>query len=125
MLFFKRDMAATREARRSGRFLSKDSKLTQPRWVGSQGQIHYLYVPHERLAGADMRARYREVAEKQSVCQQCGKRGDKLEMDHIVSRGRGGCDCIENLQMLCWNFDGSGCHQKKHLERKAYGLHTA
>jgi len=111
-MWFKKDMPATREARRSGRFLSRDSRMTLPREVfpGHDG-------PHELLAGADMRRRYAEVASEEKVCRQCGQKGDRLDMDHIVSRGRGGCDDRVNLQMLCWRWDGRGCHQKKHLER--------
>jgi len=45
-------------------------------------------------------------------CQQCGKKGVRLEAHHLVYREHGGKDTLSNLLTLC-----EGCHSKVH-ERK-------
>ena len=43
------------------------------------------------------------------TCQYCGKKNTRLEVHHIVFRGRGGSDDENNLITLC-----EGCHKKVH-----------
>lgn len=43
------------------------------------------------------------------VCQQCGTAEfSTLTLDHLLPRSQGGCDCAENLQLLC-----EPCNAKK------------
>ena len=112
--WFKKDLAATKEARKLKRFLDSRSYLTLPRDVGG------FYGQHEKLFGKDMQERRKEIFGRM-ICAGCHRKlwvSDWPELDHIVARGRGGCDCKHNLQVLCANLDGRGCHQVKHLRRK-------
>ena len=72
-LHFKKDMQATREARRSGQFLSKESFISQPKWVGNPNDPTSHFGPHEVLAGADARRRHDEIlARDKHRCIKCG-----------------------------------------------------
>jgi hypothetical protein len=114
--FFKRDAAATKEAK----FFDKRSFISLPREVSPDH-----HGAHEILFGQDLVKRRIEIMERDN--HRCAAPGCKaktdfevwLELDHKTSRGQGGCSCRENLQMLCCNFRGTGHHQKKHLERKS------
>lgn len=44
-------------------------------------------------------------------CQACGCLPDPPEIDHIVPRGKGGSDDLENLRVLC-----GPCHRAKHFQ---------
>lgn len=44
-------------------------------------------------------------------CFECGRKARRLDLDHIVPRGRGGHDTVSNAQLLCRE-----CHTKKHGE---------
>jgi 5-methylcytosine-specific restriction endonuclease McrA len=39
----------------------------------------------------------------------CGK-NNPLEVDHIISRGKGGDDSLDNLRSLCFT-----CHRARHV----------
>jgi hypothetical protein len=55
------------------------------------------------------------------TCQHCGKRHVRLEAHHIVFRGRGGKDTLENLLTLC-----DQCHHDLHqgkITLKVTGVH--
>jgi 5-methylcytosine-specific restriction endonuclease McrA len=115
--FFKRDVQATKEARKAGRIHS-------PSWISLSREVSPSHCgSHEILRGRDMRERRNEVFDRDgNKCVECGATVTFdvwLELDHVISKGRGGCDCQENLQTLCCNFKGTGHHQRKHLERKS------
>lgn len=48
------------------------------------------------------------------VCNECKKWHEKLELDHITPKFRGGLDDTSNLQWLC-----PGCHKQKSSREKA------
>ena len=112
MQWFKRNAQATK----ARRYLDRRSYVTMPRLVGDHDSAH------EKLFGRDMSRMREDVLELHGYkCAQCGAVTDFetwLEVHHEVSRGQGGCDCILNLRPLCANFKGTGCHQRRHLERK-------
>ena len=115
----KRDEQLTKQAKLEGRITGR-SFITQPKWVGREGQNGAHYGPHEMLEGKDLRERKRQVREL-GYCSKCGAKPSLetwLECDHIIG-GLGRCDCRCNLRALCANFQGKGCHQRKHLERTA------
>ena len=117
----KRDDQLTKQAKLEGKITGR-SFITEPKWVGREGQNGAHYGPHEMLYGKDISQRRKEIIEATgAACSKCGaKRGFEtwLELDHIIG-GLGRCDCPQNIRLLCANFKGTGCHQKKHLERTA------
>jgi 5-methylcytosine-specific restriction endonuclease McrA len=118
-LWHKRDEAATAEAYATGRFTDKKRRS----YIARDKMIGGHLGPHDILFGDDMKQRRLEVGLKRGIrkCAQCGKQithSEWLELDHIIPRGKGGCSCPENLQFLCANMEGSGCHNKKHRQPK-------
>lgn len=118
----KEDKELTKQARLEGKLTDSRSFISQSKWVGREGQNGAHYGNHEMLYGLDIQARRREIIESQgAACSKCGARKAFecwLELDHLVG-GLGRCDCRTNLRLLCANFKGTGCHQRKHLERTA------
>lgn len=60
-------------------------------------------------------------------CQECGRRvfkdapewaDNRAEMGHIVSRGAGGSDTLENVRTLCKACHGVGEHNPKSVRSK-------
>lgn len=87
--------------------------------VGYSSQME----PHLRLFGLDMkRQRERVFLKSKGKCRSCRVPidWDTFEMDHIVSKGIGGCDCLDNLQALC-----GPCHVKKHNRYPKFGTGRA
>ena len=67
----------------------------------------------EYLFGADLTARRRQVYEIYGgTCRTCCKAvsWEQFHMHHIKSKGRLGCDALENLCVLCPN-----CHAALHV----------
>jgi len=67
----------------------------------------------EWLGPIDMHARRHEVFERdRHCCVKCGEflSFEQFEMHHVVSRGKGGDDSLENLQVLCGPLK-NGCHR--------------
>lgn len=54
------------------------------------------------------RLRERVLVRDNYTCQACGQIGPNLEVDHKVSKAKGGSDAMDNLQALC-----SSCHARK------------
>ncbi len=54
------------------------------------------------------RLRERVLVRDNYTCQACGKIGPNLEVDHKVSKAKGGSDAMDNLQALCVS-----CHARK------------
>lgn len=46
-------------------------------------------------------------------CTRCGKVKEKLHAHHIISKSKGGRDCLKNLRTLCRE-----CHMLKHSHMK-------
>lgn len=103
-LRMRRDMEATKAAR----FLDRES------YIDLRGRKH--------LRGEDMSIQRAAVYSRDNgVCQLHALpnhfRWDEGEVDHILSRGRGGTDDLDNLRWVCRT-----CHAKKHnREPKFYG----
>lgn len=66
--------------------------------------------------GAWARLVARRLAEE-PTCRRCGSR-ERLEVDHIVSRGMGGPDTFENTQTLCHRCHLQKTAQESHAGRK-------
>ncbi len=68
---------------------------------------------HEFLFGQDVRNRRQEVYDRdRGVCRGCRKPVGWSwgHMHHILHRGKGGSDDLENLAWSC-----AGCHSKEHV----------
>jgi RRXRR protein/HNH endonuclease len=76
------------------------ARLTTPHLVGSQYQDPTRLDENLRIACL-MRDGY--------TCQQCGKRGVRLQAHHLAFRQHGGKDTLSNLLTLC-----EACHQRLH-----------
>lgn len=102
----------SKEATKSAGFLDKRSRIGFRR-DGTE---------FEKLKGVDMENRRRQVYERDGgKCQGCGEKlffgqgsARSMEMDHILPRGKGGDDSLDNLQSLCGPWLNR-CHSKKHL----------
>jgi HNH endonuclease len=103
----KRDLAVTKLLRRNYLFNDRRSFVS----LGPEPKL-FLY-------GVDMSAQ-RDIVYKNSRgrCRKCKVELPEgiLEMDHVVSRGKGGDDSITNLQMLC-----PTCHMHKHNRVPKFG----
>jgi HNH endonuclease len=67
----------------------------------------------ELLYGEDMGKRRREVFVRDcGECEYCGNYSayDDGEVHHLISRGKGGTDDIDNLVWIC-----KGCHRTRHV----------
>lgn len=42
-------------------------------------------------------------------CFECGRKAKRLDLDHVIPRGKGGHYTVSNAQLLCRD-----CHQEKH-----------
>jgi hypothetical protein len=71
-----------------------------------------------KLAGFDMSLQRERVFERDTnKCANCGgyEFSGFLELDHILSRGKGGDDSMNNLQLLGGRFSKCKCHLHKHV----------
>ena len=95
-----RDEHATRLALLAGTLTNKDSFVgTVRKWLHgvAPGEPHFF------LEGADMsRQRALAIARDEGCCVKCGRMvSGSAEADHIIPRGKGGCDCLKNLASKC------------------------
>lgn len=98
----------TREAREKKQLLDKRSRIGL-RPDGSQ------FV---KLGKEDWAIQYERVLERDKwICQECGAllRYGEADVDHIISRGRGGDDQLHNLRLLGNRFSKCKCHLKRHV----------
>ena len=58
---------------------------------------HFVRVPFRELA----LTRKNILQRDQNFCQYCGYKGDKLSIDHVIPRSRGGLDTWENVTTAC------------------------
>ena len=58
---------------------------------------HFVRVPFRELA----LTRKNILQRDQNSCQYCGYKGDKLSIDHVIPRSRGGLDTWENVTTAC------------------------
>jgi HNH endonuclease len=99
-----RDEPLTKLLYENGLFLHEDSRIG----------YDLRMTPHLWLAGEDMsQMRMRVLFRDNFRCIVCNRQmtEETAEVDHIVSRGKGGCDEMDNLQTLC-----HGCHAAKTLK---------
>jgi hypothetical protein len=47
------------------------------------------------------------------VCQRCRRSDENWQVHHIIPRGKGGSDDLENLETICWK-----CHTAEHVQVK-------
>ena len=67
-----------------------------------------------RLRGRALQTRNNRIkARDLYTCQECGIVTTELEVDHRIPISQGGSDDDTNLQCLCVNADGTGCHAAK------------
>ena len=59
---------------------------------------HYVRVPFRELP----LTRKNILQRDQNCCQYCGFTGDKLSIDHVIPRSRGGTDTWENVTTACF-----------------------
>ena len=59
---------------------------------------HFVRVPFRELA----LTRKNILQRDQNACQYCGYKGEKLSIDHVVPRSRGGLDVWENVTTACF-----------------------
>ncbi len=76
----------------SGRMLRPDTKA--PTVIRLR---HFVRVPFRELA----LTRKNILQRDQNSCQYCGSKGDKLSIDHVIPRSRGGLDTWENVTTAC------------------------
>ena len=58
---------------------------------------YFIKVPYRKLA----LTRKNLLQRDNHCCQYCGYRGDKLSIDHVIPRSRGGSDNWENVTTAC------------------------
>ena len=58
---------------------------------------YFIKVPYRELA----LTRKNLLQRDSSSCQYCGYKGDKLSIDHVIPRSRGGTDSWENVTTAC------------------------
>lgn len=100
-----RDEHLTRQAHADGRFEDNRSFVgTVSKWMHGVAPGE----PHVFLRGVDMSRQREEVIRRdEGCCTKCGKMvAADAEADHVVPRGKGGCDCLKNLRSRC-----GGCHK--------------
>jgi hypothetical protein len=76
-------------------------------------------VPHVYLKGEDMsRQRDRLMERDRYSCKKCGRHllGDG-EAHHVIPKGKGGSDDLENLEYRCGRFIGT-CHTGEHVQTR-------
>ena len=86
-----------------------------PRRATHRGRCHEHYLAYERLRGtstdrgygADWRRIRNSYIAKHRTCEGCGQ-APSYEVDHIVSKRRGGTNDESNLRALC-----QACHRRK------------
>lgn len=96
----KRDEHLTRQASASGTLKDERSFVgTVGKWMHgvAPGQPHFF------LKGVDMsRQREAVISRDEGCCTKCGRMVPvDAEADHIIPRGKGGCDCLQNLRLRC------------------------
>ena len=101
------DRPVTRMMYREGYFLDKDSFVSLPDGMDSES--------HVLLAGEDWkRQRERIWLRDRGICKICGKPVDGIaDPDHIIPKGKGGTDDIDNLRTV-----GRKCHNARHPEKQ-------
>jgi hypothetical protein len=69
---------------------------------------------HEYLRGQDWKDRQLEVLIRDKfACRVCNTWEPPFDVHHILTRGEGGPDDLENLMLLCRK-----CHNKRHPEKQ-------
>ncbi|ABX09579.1 HNH endonuclease [Prochlorococcus marinus] len=76
----------------SSRLLRPDTKL--PTVIRLR---YFIKVPYKELA----LTRKTLLQRDNNCCQYCGYKGDKLSIDHVIPRSRGGADIWENVTTAC------------------------
>lgn len=67
-----------------------------------------------RLRGRALQARNNRIKVRDRyMCAGCGRVTTEVEVDHRIPMSQGGKDNDDNLQLLCVNSDGTGCHAAK------------
>jgi 5-methylcytosine-specific restriction endonuclease McrA len=60
-----------------------------------------------RARGTHTKAEWQSKLDAINKCVRCGRADLRLCKDHIIPVAHGGCDCIENLQPLCYPCNSS------------------
>lgn len=96
----------------------RDIQATKARGFISKRSFIRLGDGAEILSGKDWHSRVMDVfIRDEHACRGCGKDMDWgyewMDVHHIVKRGDGGSDNLENLILLCRD-----CHNKQHPEKQ-------
>lgn len=107
----KRDRELTEEAYKLGVFVDakRRSYVSQKLHPGTDHHCCFL-------RGKDRSNRRAELFKRvKGICINCKRYRDEEhgDMSHELSRGKGGCDCWENLAWRC-TFFVANCHTKEH-----------
>lgn len=102
------------EVSHSGKYLSNRNKVISVRMVQQiVAEFYPDYYNIRRKPKKNIRCdlidvKYSLIDKRGCRCEKCGKRGIRLELDHIIPIKEGGTNEEENLQLLC-----RPCHLKK------------
>ena len=100
--------ALTREAREKKQLLDKNSKIG----IRGDGSIFL------KLGKLDWELQFLRVIERDKwKCQGCGAQLNSVtaDVDHVLSRGKGGDDSLSNLRLLGNYLSACKCHPKRHV----------
>jgi hypothetical protein len=107
----KRDRELTEQAYADGAFVDKKKRsyVAQKMHPGTDHPCVFL-------RGTDRSIRRAQLFKRaKGICAGCGRYRDEEhgDMSHELSRGKGGCDCWENLAWRC-TFFVANCHTSLH-----------
>lgn len=108
MRFAKFSQALTQEARDRKQFIDKKSRIG----LRADGSIFV------KLGKLDWEIQFLRVVERDNwKCQGCGAQLNSItaDVDHVLSRGKGGDDSLSNLRLLGNYLSDCKCHPKRHL----------
>jgi len=85
-------------------------------------------VPHLYLKGPDMsRQRDAVIHRDGGRCRVCKAwlSSDNGEVHHVLPRGKGGSDDIDNLEWRCGRITGRKCHTSQHVQIRSAKIQAA
>lgn len=109
------------EVSHSGKYLSNRNKVVSIRRVQQiVNEFYPDYYNIRRKAKKNQRydlidVKYSLIDKRGCRCEKCGRRGVRLELDHIIPIADGGTNEESNLQLLC-----RPCHLKKTHQEMEY-----
>jgi HNH endonuclease len=89
------------------RFKGFDGKTHPERMTSSDWRKFRLEVARE--LGTHTRNEWIELRDRIGKCVFCGRSDVRLEKDHIIPIAWAGCDCIHNIQPICFSCNSRKC----------------